>query len=89
MGREELTEMEADQGSGGSFNWDSHAVILYAGGKYVACAINTMPHGDQTITNNGYDGQFCLHMVNSRTHGSNSVCPLHQAAIKKAASAKL
>lgn len=70
--------------AGGSFSWDSHAVILYAGGKYVACAINTMPHGDQTISSNGYDGQFCLHMVNSLTHDTETVNESHQSAIKRA-----
>lgn len=70
--------------SGGEFDWDSEAVILYSEGKYVACAINTMPHGDQTIRDNDYDGQFCLHMVNSRTHGSDNVNNVHQKAIQKA-----
>ena len=69
---------------GGGYSWDSRAVILYSNGKYVACAINTMPHGDQTITNNGYDGQFCLHMLGSRTHGSDKVNENHQAAINQA-----
>ena len=70
--------------SGGSWSWARRPVILHAGGKFVACSINTKPHGDQTITNNGYDGQFCLHMVNSRTHGSDQVDADHMAAIKKA-----
>lgn len=70
--------------AGGEFNWDSRAIILHSEGKYVACAINTMPHGDQTIHNNLYEGQFCLHMINSRTHGSDSVNSAHQNAIKKA-----
>lgn len=70
--------------AGGSFSWDSQAVILYADGKFVACAINTKPHGDQTITNNGYDGQFCLHMSGSKTHESDSVNEEHQKAINKA-----
>ena len=70
--------------AGGAFSWNSHAVILHAGDKYVACAINTMPHGDQTIKSNNYDGQFCLHMVGSLTHGTESVNANHQAAIKKA-----
>lgn len=69
---------------GGSFSWDSHAVILRAGDKYVAAAINTMPHGDQTITNNGYDGQFCLHMLGSKTHGSGVENENHQKAIRAA-----
>ena len=70
--------------AGGRFSWDSHAVILHAGGKYVACAINTKPHGDQTIKDNGYDGQFCLHMLGSKTHGSDSVNEEHQKSIIKA-----
>ncbi len=69
---------------GSGYSWKSRAVILIAGGKYVAAAINTMPHGDQTIKNNGYNGQFCLHMVNSKTHCSDKVNDNHQAAIKKA-----
>lgn len=70
--------------SGGSYSWDSRPVILIANGKFVACAINTMPHGAQTITNNGYKGQFCLHMVGSTTHGSEEVNANHQSAIKQA-----
>ena len=70
--------------AGGHFSWDSHAVILRAGGRFVACAINTKPHGDQTITSNGYNGQFCLHMSGSRTHGSDSVNADHQSAINRA-----
>ena len=70
--------------AGGSFSWDSQAVILYADGKFVACAINTKPHGDQTISSNGFPGQFCLHMVGSKTHGSDSINEEHQKAINKA-----
>ena len=70
--------------AGGKFSWVCHAVILQANGRYVACSINTMPHGDQTIRDNGYDGQFCLHMVNSKTHGTGKVNPNHQACINKA-----
>ena len=70
--------------AGGQFSWNSHAVILKAGSKYIASAINTMPHGKQTIKNNGYNGQFCLHMVGSITHGTESVNSNHQASIQKA-----
>ncbi len=69
---------------GDKFSWDSRSVILIANGKCVAAAINTMPHGDQTITDNGYDGQFCLHLYNSRTHGSDSINSEHQKAIYNA-----
>lgn len=70
--------------AGGDFSWDSEAVILKAGGKYVACAINTEPHGDQTIYNNNYDGQFCLHMSGSKTHASSKENSHHQSAIDRA-----
>ena len=70
--------------AGGTFSWDCHPVILKSGDKYVACSINTMPHGDQTITNNKYEGQFCLHMVGSITHGTETVNADHQAAIQTA-----
>ena len=70
--------------AGGKFSWVCHPVILQANGQYVACSINTMPHGDQTIRNNNYNGQFCLHMVNSRTHGSDKVNQEHQKCIRQA-----
>ncbi|MBQ8110591.1 MAG: hypothetical protein IJ124_10565 [Clostridia bacterium] len=70
--------------AGGHFSWKSHAVILKAGGKYVACGINTEPHGDQTIKSNGYNGQFCLHMVGSWTHASSKENDYHQSSIERA-----
>ena len=68
----------------GKFSWKSRAVILKAGGKYVACGINTEPHGDQTILNNNYDGQFCLHMTGSITHGTSTENEEHQKSIERA-----
>ena len=70
--------------AGGNFSWDSKAVILHADGRYIAAAINTKPHGEQAITNNGYNGQFCLHLAGSKTHGSDSVNEDHQASILRA-----
>jgi len=70
--------------AGGKFSWKSHAVILSAGGKFVACAINTLPHGDQTIRNNNYNGQFCLHMSGSWTHASSKENSDHQRSINRA-----
>ena len=70
--------------AGGTFGWESHACILIANGRYMVCAINTKPHGRQTISSNGYNGQFCLHMVGSITHGSGKVNEVHQHNIEKA-----
>lgn len=66
------------------YNWDAHAGILKVDGKYIACSFNTEPHGDQTINDNGYNGQFCLHMIGSKTHASDNVRADHQQAILKA-----
>ena len=65
-------------------SWDARPVILKVDDKYVAASINTMPHGDQTITDNDFEGQVCLHMVGSTTHSTDSVRSDHQSAIKKA-----
>ena len=65
-------------------SWSPRPVILYAGGKFVAASINTKVHGDQTITSNNFDGQVCLHMLGSKTHGGEQVREDHQAAIEKA-----
>ena len=69
---------------GHGYSWDSRPVILINNGKYVAAAINTMPHGDQTIHNNGFNGQFCLHLTGSKTHGSGKVNEEHKDSIKEA-----
>ena len=65
-------------------SWNARPVILKVGDKYVAASINTKCHGNQTIYDNNFDGQICLHMVGSKTHGGNAVRSDHQAAIKKA-----
>lgn len=38
-----------------------------------------------TVKGNGQNGHFCIHFLNSRTHGSNKVDAKHQAAVKEAA----
>ena len=69
---------------GGTFSWDSRAVLFIAGGKCFAAAINGMPHGQEISTTNNYNGQFCLHLRGSLTHGTTKVNPEHQANITKA-----
>jgi hypothetical protein len=46
--------------------------------------MNGMPHGADSNKNDGFAGHFCIHFVNSRTHGGNSVDSAHQGAIKYA-----
>ena len=69
--------------AGGTFSWKSHAVVLIKGGRYIAAAINTQPHGEYTIKDNDFPGQFCLHMVGSRTHETKRINPEHQKSIER------
>ncbi len=53
----------------------------YAGSIYGVP--HNYPDGDHTPTNN-FNGQFCVHFINSRTHSSGVIDAAHQAAIKYA-----
>ncbi|MEG0144953.1 MAG: peptidoglycan-binding protein [Clostridia bacterium] len=70
---------------GGAWSWDSRPILLIAGGRSYAAAMNGMPHGAQISKDNGFEGQFCIHLEGSLTHGSEKVNPLHQANIAKVA----
>ena len=73
----------------GSWSWNRRAIFVTINGVNYAASMNCMPHGSGAITDNNFNGHHCIHFTNSRTHGSNKVCPQHQAAIKKAAAATL
>ena len=73
----------------GSWSWTRRAIFVTINGVNSAASMNCMPQGSGSITTNNFNGHHCIHFTNSRTHGSNKVCSLHQAAIKKAASATL
>lgn len=68
---------------GGNWSWDSRAILLIAGGRYYAAAMNSMPHGAQISRSNNYPGHLCIHLKDSRTHGTNLTNPEHQANIRK------
>lgn len=57
------------------------------GGRVFAASLYGVPHnypdGD-TIPDNEFSGQFCVHFLNSRIHSSGTVDPSHQAAVKYA-----
>lgn len=73
------------QAYGGSWSWTRHAILVNVNGRVFAASQNGMPHGGQSIYDNNFDGHFCIHFLNSRTHGTNRVDPAHQAAVHKAA----
>ena len=72
---------------GGKWSWDRRAIWVSIGDTRYAASMNCMPHGSGSITTNNFDGHHCIHFTNSRTHGTNRVCPLHQAAIAQALAA--
>lgn len=74
---------------GGKWSWNRRAIFVTINGINYAASMNGMPHGGGSITSNGFNGHHCIHFTNSRTHGSNKVCSLHQNAIKKALNAVL
>ena len=68
---------------GGSWSWDSRPILLLAGGRYYAAAMNGMPHGAEISKNNNFNGQFCIHLKGSLTHGTQKLNSYHQANINK------
>ena len=68
---------------GGTYSWDRRAIVVGLEGRYYAASMNGMPHGNG-IEGNGYPGHFCIHFVDSKTHGGRNVCPQHQAKIHQA-----
>lgn len=65
-------------------HWKRRPVLLTIGKSTFCGSMYGVVHGTQKVTNNNYKGQFCIHLLNSKTHGSDHVDDAHQAAIKKA-----
>lgn len=72
---------------GGSFSWSRRPVLVKYNGHVYAGSMNSMPHGTQTIEDNNYEGHFCIHFYQSRTHGSDKVDESHQNAVARAMNA--
>ena len=69
---------------GGNITYVRRPVLVKYNGHVYAGSIYGVPHGDQTIIDNNFDGQFCIHFTGSKTHGTDRVDPDHQAAIQEA-----
>ena len=72
---------------GGSFSWTRRAILVQYNGHVYAASMNGMPHGTTTISSNGFDGHFCIHFYNSRTHETNHVDEAHQNCVARAMNA--
>jgi peptidoglycan hydrolase-like protein with peptidoglycan-binding domain len=70
--------------AGSTFTWNRHPIWVIVGNRRLAASMNCMPHGYDSIAGNDMKGQFCIHFVGSRTHGTNKVDPDHQKAIEVA-----
>jgi LysM repeat protein len=70
---------------GGSYSWTPRAVIVEVDGRRLAAAMHSMPHGDQKITNNQYNGHFCIHFLNSVRHRDGQPWTDMQRQIQRAA----
>ncbi len=70
----------------GKWAWKRKAVIIQLkNGQRIAASMNGMPHGQGAIKENNFDGHFCIHFKDSKTHGSKKVDLAHQMMIWKAA----
>jgi LysM repeat protein len=69
---------------GGEWSWDRRAVVVQVRNLYIAASINGMPHGGQSIYDNNFNGQFCVHFLGSRVHQTGRVDRAHHAMIERA-----
>ena len=72
---------------GGSFSWDRRPILILYKDHVYAASMNGMPHGEQTIKGNDFEGHFCVHFYKSKTHGTDKVDSDHQDAVAAAAKA--
>ena len=73
--------------AGGSYSWARRAILVKYNGQVYAASMNTMPHEEDSISGNNYDGHFCIHFSNSKTHGTNRKDAAHQNAVNRALNA--
>ena len=66
------------------FSWRRRAVLVKYNGHVYAASIYSEPHGTNTILDNNFDGQFCLHFYGSKTHGTDRVDADHQKCVEQA-----
>ncbi|MDR3208049.1 MAG: SH3 domain-containing protein [Oscillospiraceae bacterium] len=67
------------------WSWAVRPVWVTIGGHTMAASINGMPHGGGVISDNGMDGQICIHFLGSTTHnGNTSFAQAHQDGVMEA-----
>lgn len=66
------------------FSWNRRPIWVTYNGKTVAASMHTMPHMANPTKSNGFDGHFCIHLLNSKVHANSKACPRHQACVQEA-----
>jgi len=66
---------------GGSWSWNRRPILVLYNGHVYAASMNGMPHGTCGVTNNNFDGHFCIHFYKSKTHGTKRVDEAHQHCV--------
>lgn len=70
--------------AGGAWSWARRPVLVKYNGHVYAGSMNSMPHEDNTISGNNFNGHFCIHFYKSKTHGTNRLDQTHQNAVERA-----
>ncbi len=70
---------------GNEWQWTRRAIWVTVDGKTFAASMNGMPHGEtDSMPDNGFDGCFCVHFLNSMTHAGSRVDSGHQTCVREA-----
>lgn len=72
---------------GGAWSWNRRPILISYNGHVYAASMNGMPHGTTTISGNNFEGHFCIHFKNSKTHGTQNIDSGHQSAVTSAGKA--
>ncbi len=66
-----------------STHWQRRPCLITIGTRTFACSLYGVPHNPEgnTIRDNNFNGQLCIHFTNSKTHKGSKVDSLHAAAI--------
>lgn len=73
---------------GGNYSWKTRAVIVTVDNRRIAASMTSMPHGEDFMSNNNFNGHFDIHFKNSLRHVDGKLDLLHQAEVEKAAGLK-
>lgn len=68
----------------GNWSWNRRPILVQYAGRVYAASMNGMPHGTTTISNNDFNGHFCIHFYGSKTHGTKKKDTQHQNCVAQA-----